>query len=189
MGQLQLLLQTLMTLLPKLLELWEKKRSSIPASPPSQTEKPSNNLPYKHLIQSDFAKKLGIDNTPDEKQIKNLQQLNIKIYTPIKLALEKIGRLEWLRITSGFRSEKLNKAVGGSPNSDHMAGLALDIVCFDNEFLFDLIKNLNLPFKQLIKEDNGKSQWIHVSLDLNDIPKKQCLEAYMDNGIMKYRSI
>jgi len=31
-------------------------------------------------------------------------------------------------ITSGFRSERVNQAVGGSPTSDHLAGRAVDIV-------------------------------------------------------------
>jgi len=31
-------------------------------------------------------------------------------------------------ITSGYRSERINQAVGGSPTSDHLAGRAVDVV-------------------------------------------------------------
>lgn len=140
-------------------------------------------LPYKHLIKSETAERLGIDNTPNDEQIKNLQQLNIKIYMPIELSCRKDGKE--LILNSGFRSEALNKAVGGAPNSDHKNGLACDLVCGTPEELFNRIKGLNLPYKQLIKEPT----WVHVSLDLNDIPRKQDLEAYAENDVMKYRSI
>lgn len=146
-------------------------------------------LPYEHLIVSASAKKLGIDNTPNDEQIKNLQQLNLKIYIPIKMALERMGRFEWLRITSGFRSPALNKAVGGSVDSDHMRGLALDLVCADNDWFFETLKSLGLPYKQLIRESIGNSKWCHISLDLNDTPKRQNLEAYKDGEVIKYRPI
>lgn len=34
-----------------------------------------------------------------------------------------------IRITSGFRTEKHNAAVGGVPDSSHMRGYAVDIAC------------------------------------------------------------
>lgn len=140
-------------------------------------------LPYKHLIESETAKRLGIPNEPNAEQIKNLQQLNLKIYTPIKTGLDKLGKT--LTVTSGFRSPDLNKHIGGAPNSSHMSGLALDLICESPEFLFKFIKGLNLPYAQLIIEPT----WVHVSLDLNDVPRKQDLEAYEENGQIKYRSI
>ncbi len=36
-------------------------------------------------------------------------------------------------ITSGYRTVKQNSEVGGVPNSAHTKGLAVDIVCIDNE--------------------------------------------------------
>lgn len=136
-----------------------------------QIESTKSELPYKHLIESETAERLGIDNTPNDEQIKNLQQLNIKIYMPIELSCRKDGKE--LILNSGFRSEALNKAVGGAPNSDHKNGLACDLVCGTPEELFNRIKGLNLPYKQLIKYPS--KGFCHVSLDLNDTPRRQDL--------------
>lgn len=148
-----------------------------------QIEPVKSELPYKHLIESETAKKKGIDNTPNDEQVKNLQQLNLRIYTPIKTGLDKLGKN--LIVTSGFRSPELNKHIGGSPNSDHMKGCALDLICESPEFLFKFIKGLDLPYFQLIKEPT----WCHISIRFAEEPLKQDLEAYMENGLMKYRPI
>jgi hypothetical protein len=66
-------------------------------------------------------------------------------------------------VTSGFRSEDVNKEIGGAPNSQHMKGEAADISTLKkvkNVEMFRYIRD-NLPFDQLILEDGGK--WIHVS--------------------------
>ena len=54
-------------------------------------------------------------------------------------------------VTSGFRCKKLNKAVGGSPSSQHLLGLDADIRTIEdtkteNKKLFDLAQKLKLPF-------------------------------------------
>lgn len=36
-----------------------------------------------------------------------------------------------MKVTSGYRCAKHNKAVGGSLNSDHLKGKAADILCVD----------------------------------------------------------
>lgn len=36
-----------------------------------------------------------------------------------------------MKVTSGYRCPKHNKAVGGSDNSDHMQGKAVDILCVE----------------------------------------------------------
>jgi uncharacterized protein YcbK (DUF882 family) len=199
MGNLLSMLKTLLPHLPKLLEFLMKKiqekSSSIPASQPSTTEKPSqnsnSNLPYQHLLASTVAQKYGIPNIPNDEQKRNLQLTNLNIYTPIKTGLDKLGKT--LQLQSGFRSAELNAhpEVGGSENSDHCKGLALDLTCFEMspKDLYVFIKNLNLPFKQLILEPG----WVHVSLDLSETPRKQCLEAYYaktDKGrVLKYKTI
>lgn len=64
-------------------------------------------------------------------------------------------------VNSGFRSEELNRLVGGSSTSQHLKGEAVDITCSDNAKLFEIIKN-NFKFDQLINENDYS--WIHVSL-------------------------
>jgi len=62
---------------------------------------------------------------------------------------ELIWKLDLLRelvgapliITSGFRCERHNKAVGGAPNSAHLRGKAADIACTDNLFRYKILKH------------------------------------------------
>lgn len=129
-------------------------------------EKFSNNFTYEELIKSPTAKRLKINNTPNGQQYKQLKKLAIDILQPIR---DKYGKP--LVVTSGFRCEKLNKAVGGAKTSQHCKGEAADIhtvsdTIEDNKKLFnlilDMIKNGELIVGQLIDEYNYN--WVHVSL-------------------------
>lgn len=69
-----------------------------------------------------------------------------------------------ITITSGYRCKELNELVGGAPNSQHMKGQAVDIQCktsADALRYFNILKDMNID--QLIWEQHGKTQWIHVS--------------------------
>lgn len=68
------------------------------------------------LCKSDTAKQLRIDNTPSEKIKGNLTKL-IEFLNPLREA--------WgspIKVTSGYRCPKLNRAVGGSTTSAHLKG-------------------------------------------------------------------
>ena len=115
------------------------------------------------LCASDTAKKKGINNKPNAKQMINLVYLTAYVLEPLRVAMK-----EPIKIGSGFRCESLNKAVGGVSNSQHMKGQAVDL-CIDGDIKkgkkwFEYIKN-HLPFDQLIWEKNPKtgSYWVHVS--------------------------
>ena len=85
-----------------------------------------------------------------------------------------------LIISSGYRSDALNKALKGSKTSQHMRCEAVDIDLGSiekNKKLFDCIFNMNL-FDQLINEFNYS--WVHVSFTIN--PRHEVLEAYKNNG-------
>lgn len=76
------------------------------------------------LTHSTKAKELHIDNTPFSYSIiDNLTDLTENLLDSIR---EMWG--EPLIITSGYRSDALNKAVGGSKTSAHRFGLAVDVV-------------------------------------------------------------
>lgn len=116
------------------------------------------------FIRSDTAAKLGIDNRCKMEHVPNIKALVANVLDPLRKAYGKP-----IRITSGFRCPKLNKAVGGSPTSQHMSGMAADIVgtpntVAENTRLFYLIQSLELPFDQLIDEKGMK--WVHVSFCL-----------------------
>ena len=113
------------------------------------------------LTKSSTAIKKKINNTPTKEVEKNLNQLIDNILDPLREA--------WgqpIIVGSGYRCEALNKAVGGAAHSQHKLGQAADIhtksdSVEDNKKLFELIKQLKLPFDQLINEYNYN--WIHVS--------------------------
>ena len=116
------------------------------------------------FIRSDTAAKLGIDNRCKMEHVPNIKALVANVLDPLRAAYGKP-----IRITSGFRCPELNKAVGGSPTSQHMSGMAADIVGTpntpaENTRLFYLIQSLELPFDQLIDEKGMR--WVHVSFSL-----------------------
>lgn len=122
------------------------------------------------LIQSDTAKVRDIANTPTFDNVDNLKDL-------VKYVLEPLRELynNPITVTSGYRSEALNKAVNGVKNSHHVLGCAADIVVGSiekNKQLFNLLINSNLQWTQAILEEGGK--WIHVSY-IKDNLKKQVL--------------
>lgn len=113
------------------------------------------------LTASSTAKRKGIDNTPDATVKANLTALVANILDPLREAYGKP-----IVVSSGYRSPKLNRAVGGAAKSQHVTGQAADIHTLsdtpaDNKKLYDLILKLKLPFDQLINEYNFN--WVHVS--------------------------
>lgn len=110
------------------------------------------------LCKSETADRLGINNRCKVEHVKNLTALVDNVLDPLRTWYGKP-----IRVNSGFRCPALNKAVGGSNTSQHVAGQAADIDTGDrqqNKLLFDHIQK-NLPFDQLIWEHDG--DWIHVS--------------------------
>ena len=111
------------------------------------------------LTRSDTARRLGIDNKPPASAVKALTVLVDEVLDPLREA--------WggpIRVNSGYRCPELNKAVGGSPSSQHQRGEAADITVGSrsgNRRLLALIKRLDLPVDQCIDEKDCR--WIHVS--------------------------
>lgn len=123
------------------------------------------------LCHSDTANARGIDNTPTEEVKENIQALIDNVLDPLREAYGKP-----IYVNSGYRCHELNKAVGGVSTSEHQSGRAADIDTHDyneNKKLFELVQELNLPFRQLIDESN--LSWLHISYNANDI-KRQVLK-------------
>ncbi len=125
----------------------------------------SEHITYAEAIRSDTAKRLGIDNTPNEEQLKNMESVAVNVFEPLR-----DNFCVPIYIPSFFRSKLLNKAIAGSTNSQHMNGEAIDLDAdmfgiITNKQIFDYIKD-HLKFDQLIAEDvkpDGKIEWVHVS--------------------------
>ena len=137
----------------------------------------SKNFSLDEFIRSETANMKGISNIPNPSELANISALVQNVLQPARDALKTP-----IYINSGFRSEKLNDAVGGAPNSQHMAknGAAADIRSNDNLKLFNYIKD-NLPFDQLIwEEGTSEPKWVHVSYK-NFFNRKEVLRY--NNGI------
>ncbi len=72
-----------------------------------------------------------------------------------------------LRVTSGFRNNALNKAVGGSATSGHTKGLCADFkpLGMDTDTAFGIIirDKIKIPsLKKAIMEKVGGGKWIHI---------------------------
>ena len=79
------------------------------------------------LIHSDTADSLKIDNTPTEVHLKTLKHTCEYLLEPLRKLLNEHYGDACILITSGYRSSKLNKAIGGAKNSQHSKGEAVDI--------------------------------------------------------------
>jgi hypothetical protein len=146
----------------------------------------TENLSLAEVIYSATALRKGIVNKPTVTHLINLKEVAKNIFQPCR---EHFGKP--LRVTSGYRSKELNKAIGGSNNSQHSKGEALDMQStegYTNRDLFMYIKD-HLSFDQLIGEfpDNvGEFAWVHCSYKTEG-NRGEVLIAYKDdNNKTKY---
>jgi len=136
------------------------------------------------VTRSNTAKRLGIDNAPKNDHLKSMQRIISELAQPMRDALGPI------RITSGYRSPELNRAIGGSNKSQHCKGQALDLQFWKdgqmcNKEIYDWVLKSDIEFDQMINEFDYA--WIHISLKEKK-NRKQVLEAYKDDdGDTAYR--
>ena len=121
----------------------------------------SEHFSLEEMTRSGVAIRMRIDNNPDEEQVENMRQLCRNVLEPVR------RRFGVTRITSGFRSQALNAAVGGTPDSQHLRGEAADLHISNMEVgrkVFDFIR-LHADFDQLLFERRikGGYWWLHVS--------------------------
>lgn len=122
----------------------------------------------KELTQSSTATRLMIANIPDGEVINNLQYGVSMILDPLRRKLQKP-----VIVTSGYRCEALNRAVGGVPNSWHTRGNAVDIkVKSEDEAreIFDILKTLP-SIDTVLFEHSKSAQWIHIQWDMRRTPR------------------
>lgn len=124
---------------------------------------------------SQTARRKGIDNTPPPAAIAALGTLCEHVLEPVR---RKFGVVT---VSSGYRSPKLNRAVGGSSTSQHVYGQAADIEVpgVANGDVARWIAR-NCDFDQLILEfytpGQPNSGWVHVSWRIAN-RRKQTLTA------------
>jgi hypothetical protein len=151
----------------------------------------TKNLTLAEVTKSTTAKRLGIDNQPDDWTIENLRAVGECVFQPLRDSFATP-----IYVSSGYRSEELNAAIGGSKRSQHIQGRALDLDadvfggCSNGE-IFRFILN-NLTFDQLIWEfgDQDNPDWVHVSYVRDGLNRGRCLKACRDDrGKVYYEPI
>ena len=83
-------------------------------------------------------------------------------------------------INSGFRSEAVNKAIGGVKGSNHLTGCAVDIRVLGLEqairyacILLDIADEKELDFDELLIERSPKGTfWLHFAVRPKDNRRK-----------------
>ena len=82
-------------------------------------------------------------------------------------------------ISSGYRSEEVNRLCGGAKGSNHLTGCAVDIKCYGPEqmirmagILLDISDGTKRDFDELIHEKRGTTYWIHFAVRPKDNRRK-----------------
>lgn len=118
----------------------------------------SANFTLGELLHSNTARRRGIANLPNAKQLLALRALAINILQPVR-----DHYCAAVKVTSGLRGGVLNRLVGGSLSSQHCKGEAADFTVegVSNKAVCVWIRD-NLKFDQLIYEF-GEGGWVHCS--------------------------
>lgn len=114
------------------------------------------------FLTSSTARQKSIENMPSWEIVENLNEL--------ALWLDQL-REDWgsgIIVSSGYRNDKLNSAVGGVLNSIHRKGFAADIYPANGKYeeFVEFIKEWakDKKFDEIIEEKSGKSRWVHVQI-------------------------
>ena len=132
-----------------------------------------------HFTLGELCKtKTRLSNEPNKEQVENLKRL-CQWLEELRLRYnlnkkEKIKNKEGnvpIIINSGFRSQEVNRAVGGSPTSNHLTGCAVDIrVCGIEQLLryavilLDISDESKEDFDELLLERKGNVMWLHFAV-------------------------
>jgi zinc D-Ala-D-Ala carboxypeptidase len=147
----------------------------------------SKNLSLAEVTKSATAKRRGIANEPTIDHLENLKAVAENIFQPIREEF-----MCPIFVSSGYRSEALNEAIGGSKTSQHSKGEAIDL----DADVYGVITNADifhyaldrLDFDQLIWEfgTDENPDWVHISYKKDKRNRHQVLKAVRVNGKTKY---
>ena len=139
----------------------------------------SEHFDLSEFTRSQIAETHNLLNSPDLQQVANLRKLCLEVLEPLRTILGPI------RINSGFRSLAVNHLAGGVNSSQHMLGLAADIVPekVSVKYAFNTIRSSNLPYDQTILEPG----WVHVSF--SDKPRREALIVHKTGEKVEYERV
>lgn len=137
----------------------------------------STHFSLQEFTASQTATRLGLDNTAPQSVMRAL----------LRTATGMEGVRTLLQapiiISSGYRSPEVNRAVGGSPNSQHTRGEAVDFICPGYGTPLKICKAIvssGIKFDQLIME----GAWVHISF--SDANRREVLTAKFGPGGATY---
>ena len=153
-------------------KLSEHLTSSSAAALSHSSELDGHRLTPHFSLEEMCKTKVNIKNVPNEAHIENLKRLCGWLETL---------RSEWNKrygegddpivINSGYRSEAVNRLVGGVAGSNHLTGCAVDIHVLGKEqairyacILLDIADESQEDFDELLIEQTSKSLWIHFAV-------------------------
>ena len=148
----------------------------------------TKNFSLRELTRSETARRHGVENTPNEKEMQNIR----KTAEQLEKIRDYVGKP--IIVTSCFRSERVNKLVGGSPTSAHRFGSAADCDALGMTSLAFAKKLIEmrdvgkLAFDQLILEfpERGDGAWVHIGFRHNSQQRNQIMTATKKNGRTVY---
>jgi hypothetical protein len=133
----------------------------------------SKHITLSEATKSNTATRLGIDNTPPQAIIERMIETAEKVFEPLR---EELGPIS---VSSFYRSPELNRSIGGSKNSQHCTGEAIDlqVITVSNAMLFNAACDLS-EFDQIIWEFGTLEEpdWVHISYSKTH-NRKQILRA------------
>jgi zinc D-Ala-D-Ala carboxypeptidase len=131
-------------------------------SPPIP-ERPGWFFTWGEFSRSSAASRLGLRNDPRDVEAhwRAVVKWCIEVGDPLRRYL---GRP--IAITSGYRSEAVNRAIGGARSSQHLRGEAADIKVegLSAEELAGAVCDSRVPFDQLIWYAPSRGGHVHVSV-------------------------
>ena len=136
----------------------------------------SPHFTLEELTASDTAHREGLSNHPDPTALANLRRLS--------QTLEQVRSLLGcpIRINSAYRSDEVNRRVGGVSGSAHTRGLAADISVLQMpaRAVAQRIFNSDLAYDQLILEFD---RWVHLAI-AEGAGRKQVLTVREGSGYL-----
>lgn len=139
----------------------------------------SQNFSLSEFTASDKAKQYGISNEPTPEALTCLKTLVTMFLQPLRTKLNKP-----IKISSGYRNDKVNRLVGGVDNSQHELGEAVDISVdgMTPKQLCEFIIQSGLEFDQIICEPT----WVHCSYSKGKNRKQVLTAKRKPDGKMQY---
>lgn len=137
----------------------------------------SEHFTLEEFVQSDTAARLGIDNSMPSYLLQNAVDACLMLERVRSLLSAKAGKDVPIIISSGYRCEALNKAIGGAKSSDHLMGFAVDFKAPSFGTPKDIAKEIasnryEIVFGQLIYEYES---WVHISINEKITPTNSIL--------------